>query len=115
MASTSGLPDRPLALVTGGSSGIGLELARKFATHGFDLVIGGSSDRVDDAASSLRQTGATVVPVRSDLTRKGSVGVGRPEDHARCVPDGEAGTGTRWPLTDNRRWQLTCDAPVSEA
>jgi short-subunit dehydrogenase len=68
MASTKpGLPDRPLALVTGGSSGIGLELARQFAAHGFDLVIGGSSGRVDDAASSLRQAGATVVPVKSDL------------------------------------------------
>jgi uncharacterized protein len=68
MASTKpGLPGRPQALVTGGSSGIGLELARQFAAHGFDLVIGGSSDRVDNAASSLRQTGATVVPVKSDL------------------------------------------------
>ncbi len=62
-----GRPDRPLALVTGGSSGIGLELARQFATHGFDLVIAGSSDRVDDAAAALRETGATVVPVKSDL------------------------------------------------
>ena len=62
MASTKpGLLDRPLALVTGGSSGIGLELARQFVAHGFDLVIGGSSGRVDDAASSLRQPGATVV------------------------------------------------------
>ena len=31
---------RPLALVTGGSSGIGRELARQFTLHGFDLVIG---------------------------------------------------------------------------
>ena len=66
-SSKPGLPDRPLALVTGGSSGIGLELARQFATHGFDLVIGGSSDRVDDAAATLRETGAVVVPVKSDL------------------------------------------------
>jgi len=58
---------RPLALVTGGSSGIGRELARQFATHGFDLVIGGSSDRVEDAAAALRQDGADVVPVKSDL------------------------------------------------
>ena len=58
---------RPLALVTGGSSGIGLELARQFATHGFDLVIAGSSDRVEEAAATLRQTGATVAPVQSDL------------------------------------------------
>ncbi len=58
---------RPLALVTGGSSGIGRELARQFALHGFDLVIGGSSGRVEEAAAALRLNGAVVVPVRSDL------------------------------------------------
>ena len=30
---------RPLAVVTGASSGIGLELARQFAEHDFDLLI----------------------------------------------------------------------------
>src|SRR3569833_617119 len=28
-----------IAVITGASSGIGLELARQFATHGFDLVL----------------------------------------------------------------------------
>jgi len=64
---TSPKPARPLALVTGGSSGIGQELARQFAMHGFDLVIGGSSDRVEDAAARLQQVGATEIPVKSDL------------------------------------------------
>ena len=37
---TSSTPSpRPLALVTGASSGIGLELARQFASGGFDLVV----------------------------------------------------------------------------
>ena len=42
-------PARPLALVTGGSSGIGLELARQFAQHGYDVAISGQSGRVFDS------------------------------------------------------------------
>ena len=30
---------RPLAVVTGASSGIGLELAKQFAEHDFDVVV----------------------------------------------------------------------------
>jgi short-subunit dehydrogenase len=48
-------PDyKPIALVTGASSGIGFELARKFAQSGFDLVISAEDgDRLDDAAEKL--------------------------------------------------------------
>ena len=54
-----GPPDLLLARVTEGWSGIGLELARKFAGHGFDLVIADASDWVDSAAAALRAAGAT--------------------------------------------------------
>ncbi|MFD1795910.1 SDR family NAD(P)-dependent oxidoreductase [Paracoccus aurantiacus] len=57
----------PLALVTGGSAGIGLELARLLARDGHDLIITGSSDRVKGAAEELRQIGVDVTPVQSDL------------------------------------------------
>ncbi|MEV7973866.1 hypothetical protein [Cellulomonas sp. NPDC089187] len=33
------LPTRPLAVVTGASSGIGLELAQRFARESFDLIV----------------------------------------------------------------------------
>lgn len=58
---------RPLALVTGGSAGIGLELARLLANDGHDLLIAGSSDRVFDAAEALGETGTSVFAVKADL------------------------------------------------
>lgn len=48
---------RPLAIVTGGSAGIGFELAKQFVEHGYDVAIFGSSARVEAAAAELRQLG----------------------------------------------------------
>ena len=62
---------RPLALVTGASSGIGLALARRAAGHGHDLVIG-ADEPLEQAAAELRQLGADVRAVQVDLaTRQG--------------------------------------------
>jgi short-subunit dehydrogenase len=58
---------RPLALVTGASSGIGLELARQFGQNGFDLVISAEDAGLSAAAAELRSTGADVLPVQVDL------------------------------------------------
>ena len=58
---------RPLAVVTGASSGIGFELARQFARHGFDLVICAEEPRIDSAAWELAQLGGLVEPVQADL------------------------------------------------
>lgn len=60
------MPHRPLALVTGGSSGIGLELARQFAQHGHDVAISGSSDKVHTAADELRELGVEIYPHQAD-------------------------------------------------
>ncbi len=81
---------RPLAIVTGGSAGIGLEIARLLVLDGYDLLISGSSDRVFDAATELRALGADVTPVKSDLATadgtdavwKAAVGTGRKVDVA---------------------------------
>src|SRR3954454_14738392 len=59
--------DKPLALVTGASSGIGLELARQFGENGFDLVVAAEDAGLPSAAAELRQTGAEVQPVQVDL------------------------------------------------
>jgi short-subunit dehydrogenase len=44
---------RPLAVVTGASSGIGLELARQFAHNGFDLVVAAEDDAIQMAAQEI--------------------------------------------------------------
>ena len=58
---------RPLALVTGASSGIGLELARQFAEHGHDLFITAEDTAVDARAAELRALGADVSTYVADL------------------------------------------------
>jgi short-subunit dehydrogenase len=59
--------NKPLALVTGASSGIGLELARQFGQNGFDLVIAAEDAGLSAAAADLRSTGADVQTVQVDL------------------------------------------------
>src|SRR2546423_498786 len=82
---------RPLALVTGASSGIGFELAKQFADHGFDLmVVAAEDDELADAARELAARGVQVEPVRVDLSHGEGVDelyqhvvqVGRPLDAA---------------------------------
>jgi short-subunit dehydrogenase len=58
---------RPLALVTGASTGIGYELARCCAENGFDLLIAADEPRIADAADGFRKLGATVEAVQADL------------------------------------------------
>jgi short-subunit dehydrogenase len=60
---------RPLALVTGASTGIGFELAKQFATHGFDLMVTSRTAALDEARRELDRLGATVEVVRADLAR----------------------------------------------
>jgi uncharacterized protein len=84
------MTNRNLALVTGASSGIGLELARQFATHDFDVVVTAEDAELTTAAIELRDTGATVHEVRTDLRTSDGVehlwrevsALGRPLDAA---------------------------------
>jgi len=71
----------PVAVVTGASSGIGLELARVFAQHGYDLIICAEDEGIHRAADELGASGARVDAVRSDLST--AYGVDRLYDRIR--------------------------------
>ena len=58
---------KPLAVVTGASTGIGYELAKECANNGFDLVVAADEPAIHDAAQTLRQLGAAVDAVEADL------------------------------------------------
>ncbi|MFC7329452.1 SDR family NAD(P)-dependent oxidoreductase [Marinactinospora rubrisoli] len=69
----TGPSERPLALVTGASAGIGYQLALQLAQQGHDLVATGRSDGVDRAAADFEEHGARVYPVRADLAEREGV------------------------------------------
>jgi|SRR5436190_5769339 uncharacterized protein len=64
---------RRLAVVTGASTGIGYELAKQCAQHGFDLLIAADEAAVQEAASELRATGIAVEAVEADLATTAGV------------------------------------------
>lgn len=59
--------ERPLALVTGASTGIGYELAKVSAENGFDLIVAADDDEIRRAGEELRGAGANVDAVRADM------------------------------------------------
>jgi len=65
---------KPLVVVTGGSSGIGLELAKIFAAEGHDLILASNNRaKLKKAAESvaLAGDGTTVETVAADLSKPG--------------------------------------------
>jgi short-subunit dehydrogenase len=77
---------RSFAIVTGASSGIGYELAKICAEHGFDLLVAADQAAINQAAEDFRRLGVNVEAVEADLaTREGvdklyAAANGRPVD-----------------------------------
>ena len=62
-------PTRPLAIVTGASSGIGRELAQLAAQDGHDLVIAADQGPLEEVAAEIRSSSnANVETVEADLS-----------------------------------------------
>ena len=58
---------RKFAVVTGASSGIGLELAKQFSEHGFDLLVTAEDSGIKEAAVSLGSLGTDITEFQVDL------------------------------------------------
>lgn len=55
------------AVVTGASSGIGYELAKQFAEHGFDLLLAAEDQGIHKAAQEIQSLGVSVQDLQVDL------------------------------------------------
>ena len=64
---------RPLAVVTGASSGIGYELAKLCVENGFDLAIAADEASIVEAKQAFEGLGAQVRAVQADLSTENGV------------------------------------------
>jgi short-subunit dehydrogenase len=65
---------RQLAVITGASSGIGLELAKQCATNGFDLIMCAEDAEIQTAATQLQsELGIQVQAIQLDLSTRDGV------------------------------------------
>lgn len=62
--------DQKTAVITGGSDGIGLAIARTFSQHGADiLLVGRDQKKLSEAKAELSRDGGNVETISADLSR----------------------------------------------
>jgi short-subunit dehydrogenase len=67
------MASRPVALITGASSGIGADLAREAARDGYDLVlVARRREAMEALAAELKTTGAASTIIPADLNKPGA-------------------------------------------
>jgi short-subunit dehydrogenase len=64
---------KPLAIVTGASSGIGFELASICAREGYDLLVAADMPEIESAAETFRSLGADTTALQVDLSERAGV------------------------------------------
>ena len=63
--------DRPVALVTGANKGIGLQIAKDLAAHGFTALVG--SRNLENGEAAAKSIGAAAHAVQLDVTDQASI------------------------------------------
>lgn len=106
-----------LALVTGASTGIGLELARLAAQEGYDLIVVADEPQIRGVEGAFRTYDVAVESVEADLSgidgvdRLLSAAAGRPID----ILIANAGVGTGGPFLEQEvaKWRHSIDTNVT--
>ncbi len=65
--------DGRFAIVTGASTGIGFELAKLCADHGYDLLVAADEPAINDAAETFRGRGVSAEALQLDLSTEEGV------------------------------------------
>src|SRR5277367_2713768 len=65
------MQDKPVALVTGANQGIGLQIAKDLAAHGFTVLVG--SRNLERGETAAKGIGADARAVQLDVTNQTSI------------------------------------------
>jgi NAD(P)-dependent dehydrogenase (short-subunit alcohol dehydrogenase family) len=65
------MPDKPVALVTGANKGIGLQIAKDLAAHGFTVLVG--SRNLEHGQTAAKSVGADARALQLDVTNQDSI------------------------------------------